>query len=431
MSESVLQGHKDSHIARIPKGWEVVRLNELLELLTDFEANGSFADVKENVTVKEQVDYAWYVRATDLENKLSLSKVKYVDRHSYEFLKKTTLFGDEVLVTKRGEIGKVYFFNPKGIKATLAPNLYLLKLNKRIIPKLLYYYFISDVGNNSLKRINASTTLGALYKDDVKKLLIPLPNSNEQIEIASILTSVDTVIEKTEAQINKLKDLKKAMMQELLTKGIGHTEFKDSPVGRIPKGWKAVTIDSVLNNLIDYRGKSPPKDTVGVPLITAKNIRVGYIDPEPREYISAEKYDEWMVKGIPSTGDILFTTEAPLGNLALVPDYKFAIGQRVLAVCPQRQTLNPLYMLYVLQWEIVRKQLFLDSTGSTVTGVKQSTFRKILINLPSLTEQQKIASILISLDTNIDEIQKKLSRTKSLKKGLMQDLLTGKVRVSP
>src|SRR5690554_3200035 len=88
-------------------------LNDVLDLLTDFESNGSFASVKENVNIYDDKNYAWYVRATDLENDSSLDKVKYVDEHSYKFLKKTPLFGNELLITKRGEIGKVYFFKPE------------------------------------------------------------------------------------------------------------------------------------------------------------------------------------------------------------------------------------------------------------------------------------------------------------------------------
>ena len=218
-------------------------------------------------------------------------------------------------------------------------------------------------------------------------------------------------------------------MNELLTRGIGHTEFKDSPVGRIPKGWDIVTIGSAINNLIDYRGKSPPKHLSGIPLLTAKNIRKGYIDSEPREFIEEDKFESWMVRGVPTVGDVFFTTEAPLGNVALVPDYKFAIGQRVIAICPDTGKLNSVYLLYVLQGEAVKKQLFLDSTGSTVSGVKQSTFRRISILLPPIPEQQKIASILSSIDTHIEEKQRKLQHTQSLKKSLMQDLLTGKVRV--
>lgn len=196
--------------------WETKRLNDILELLTDFEANGSFASVKDNVTVLDKPDFAWYVRATDLENNTNLENVKYVDEHSYKFLRKTPLKGKELLITKRGEIGKVYFYEPnKEIKATLAPNMYLLKLNSSVIPKFVYYYFINSDGNKKLKRINASTTIGALYKDDVKSIKMKIPSSIEQIKIADFLSAIDAKIEVLQSQIDSTNQFKKGLLQQM------------------------------------------------------------------------------------------------------------------------------------------------------------------------------------------------------------------------
>ena len=187
-------------------------------MLTDFEANGSFASVKENVRISERIDYAWYVRATDLENKSTFDKVKYVNESSYSFLKKTKLKGNEVLITKRGEIGKVYhFIKPIEMPCTLAPNLYLLKINDKVLSKYLYYYFKNNEGNKLLKRINGSTTIGALYKNDVKKIKVKLPPFPEQQKIADILSEADSKIEKEEIKKKKLKELKRGLMQQLLT----------------------------------------------------------------------------------------------------------------------------------------------------------------------------------------------------------------------
>jgi len=276
--------------------------------------------------------------------------------------------------------------------------------------------------------LSQGSTFEALNGSDLKEFCLALPPLPEQQKIATILTSVDTVIEKTRAQIDKLKHLKTAMMQELLTKGIGHTEFKDSPVGRIPKGWEVFPMERALDVIIDYRGKSPPKSEVGIPLITAKNIRQGYIDVDPKEYIYEDQYDSWMVRGLPVEGDVFITTEAPLGNVARVPAYKFAIGQRVLTLRPKDFIVTD-YLLYTMQSEYFREQLDLESTGSTVAGIKQSTFRNILIPVPPKVEQQKIAKPLNAINEQIDVIGKKLKSTVAMKKAIMQDLLTGKVRV--
>ncbi|MBV6655526.1 MAG: restriction endonuclease subunit S [Mameliella sp.] len=196
--------------------WGEKQVKDFLELLTDFEANGSFADVKKNVSVLTEPNFAWYVRATDLENQSGLDKVKYVNEHSYNFLHKTKLFGGELLITKRGEIGKVYFFEPiKKINATVAPNMYLLKMNRKAIPKFFYYYFTNFEGNQSLKKLNASSTIGALYKDDVKKLRVLAPSINEQQKVADCLSSHDEIIDIQFKKVQSLQEHKKGLLQQL------------------------------------------------------------------------------------------------------------------------------------------------------------------------------------------------------------------------
>jgi type I restriction enzyme S subunit len=157
------------------------------------------------------------VRATDLENGSKPEGIRYVTERSYKFLKKTALYGGEVLITKRGEIGKVYLFEKKTAFATLAPNLYLLKLNATVLPKYVFDYFRYGNGNQTLKNINASTTLGALYKNDVKAIIVPLPSIPEQTAIATVLSDMDTEIAALEARREKTRALKQGMMQELLT----------------------------------------------------------------------------------------------------------------------------------------------------------------------------------------------------------------------
>jgi len=199
--------------------WVEKKLNYYLELLTDFEANGSFADVKANVNVFDEPNYAWYVRATDLEKESNSDSIKYVDEHSYNFLNKTKLLGGELLITKRGEIGKVYMYKPfKELPATVAPNLYLLKLNEKAEPKFFYFHFTNTIGNQSLKRLNASSTIGALYKDDVKNISVFVPSLKEQQKIASCLSSLDALITAQAEKIEQLKLHKTGLMQGLFPK---------------------------------------------------------------------------------------------------------------------------------------------------------------------------------------------------------------------
>lgn len=195
--------------------WEQRKLINLLDLLTDYDANGSFADMAQNVTTYDGGGYAWYVRMTDLVNKSALTEMKYVDESSYKFLKKTALHGGELLMAKRGEIGNVYIFKARTKRATLAPNMYLLKLNNKTVPDFMYGFFQADIGKKQLLRLNASTTMGALYKDDVKNIDVLLPKLEEQNKIANFFNQLDNLITLHQHKLDQLKTLKKFMLQNL------------------------------------------------------------------------------------------------------------------------------------------------------------------------------------------------------------------------
>ena len=190
-------------------------------------------------------------------------------------------------------------------------------------------------------------------------------------------------------------------------------------------------MEDFLERIIDYRGKTPTKTTNGTPLITAKNVRLGYIDSEPREYISDDAFERWMTRGMPQKGDVLFTTEAPLGNVAQIDtDSRLAFAQRVIILQTKDELLNT-YLKFVLLGQTFRSQLFSLGSGSTVEGIQQSTFRKLKIAIPILLEEQLImVKQLTSQDVELDSESERLEKLKKLKSGLMDDLLTGRVRVS-
>ncbi|MBD2205282.1 restriction endonuclease subunit S [Calothrix sp. FACHB-1219] len=210
-------------------------------------------------------------------------------------------------------------------------------------------------------------------------------------------------------------------MREVLVR---NEAFKDSALGKIPTDWEICTIENKLQQIIDYRGKTPEKTNSGIPLITAKNVRDGYLDPEPREYIDEKNYDIWMRRGFPKSEDVLFTTEAPLGNVARVPSYKIALAQRLLTLRASPEELDAGYLFWLLNWSESRRRLEQKSTGSTVLGIKQSVFRKIFFRFPSLPEQRRIAEILDTVDEAIARTSSLIIKLKQTKAGLLQDLLT-------
>ncbi len=191
----------------------------------------------------------------------------------------------------------------------------------------------------------------------------------------------------------------------------------------LPKGWMPTELIQV-SNFIDYRGKTPKKTSEGTPLITAKNVKKGYISREPREYIAEEDYDGWMTRGFPKVGDILITTEAPLGNVAQVDiNEKFALAQRVITIQLDKR-LNSTYLKYYLVSEGAQRDLIENSTGTTVSGIKASRLKKISIPFPPLAEQKRIVAKLDTLFASLEKTKTRLDRIPELLKNFKQAILT-------
>lgn len=165
--------------------------------------------------------------------------------------------------------------------------------------------------------------------------------------------------------------------------------------------WKNFSLGDVCK-FIDYRGKTPPKVKSGVPLVTAKIIKNGLIQ-EPKEFIAEEFYSEWMRRGIPKKGDVIFTTEAPLGEVAQIKtDRKLAFAQRVIILESDDDILCSSYLFYALQDIKLKSRIEARQSGTTVSGIKASELRKVEIDLPPLETQKKIAAVLSALDDKIE-----------------------------
>jgi type I restriction enzyme S subunit len=156
-----------------------------------------------------------------------------------------------------------------------------------------------------------------------------------------------------------------------------------------------------MDAIIDYRGKTPKKTDSGIPLITAKIIKNGRIQ-EVNEFIAEGDYDSWMRRGIPKAGDIVLTTEAPLGEVAQLDDRRIALAQRVITLRGKKGLLNNDYLKYLLQSNDIQHQLDGRGTGTTVKGIKQSELREVILKFPDLPVQESVAFILKTLDGKIE-----------------------------
>ena len=155
-------------------------------------------------------------------------------------------------------------------------------------------------------------------------------------------------------------------------------------------------------SFIDYRGKTPKKATTGIPLITAKIVKNGFIS-KPDEFIAEEDYDSWMHRGIPRKGSVIMTTEAPLGEVARIPsDDRLAFAQRIIVLEPRQEILDAGFLYYALRDSVLMGRIKSRATGTTVTGIKAAALKKVEIDCPPIETQKRVASLLSSLDQRIE-----------------------------
>ena len=165
--------------------------------------------------------------------------------------------------------------------------------------------------------------------------------------------------------------------------------------------FKEYLMEDVLDAIIDYRGKTPEKSDTGIPTLSAKSVKNNHINYAECYYISEAEYKRFMVRGFPKKGDILLTTEAPMGMVAKLDRADVAIAQRLLTLRGKEDVLDNDYLLYLLQSPYGQGLLKERETGTTVTGIKQAEFRRIIVKLPDITIQKKIGSILSAIDQKI------------------------------
>ncbi|UTM02910.1 restriction endonuclease subunit S [Alcaligenes sp. NLF5-7] len=292
---------------------------------------------------------------------------------------------------------------------------------------------------SQFEAVSQGSTFEAINGNELKEFLFLYPPLLEQRKIATILSFVDNVIEKTRAQIEKLKDLKTGMMQELLTQGIGHTEFKDSPIGKIPKTWSMIKVQELLADT-KYALRSGPFGSAllkselvnsGIPLLGIDNVHVEELRSVFKRFVSNEKFQE-LRKYRVFPNDVMVTIMGTVGRCCVVPeDFGIALSSKhVWTLSLDKEK----YFPELLCWQInfsdwVKKQFLNESQGGVMESISSSTLKSLMVPVPPIEEQKKIVDVHKILSKRIMRKSDQLRTLIDLKKALMQDLLTGKVRV--
>lgn len=313
---------------------------------------------------------------------------------------------------------------------------------RSIVTEYLFYWLQNYVFVQNAKATMTGT--GGLKRVSpvfIKNCSIHMPPKEEQNKLVAFLDSkctlVDTLIQNVQTQIEKLKAYKQSLITEVVTKGLDPTvPMKDSGVdwiGHVPNEWEVKPMLREIETVVDYRGKTPEKVDAGILLVTARNIKDGKIDYSiSQEYVKSNEYEEIMHRGKLNIGDILFTTEAPLGAVANVDRTDFALAQRIIKFTT-KSTLNPYYLKYWMLSLIFQQHLKSYATGSTASGIKASKLCLLKLVNPPRLEQDDIVSYLDKKCSQIDRLiaikQAKIEKLEQYKRSLIYEYVTGKKEI--
>lgn len=375
-----------------------VKLSEIVELIT----KGTTPTTLGYEFQDEGVNFL-KIECFDENGGFIESKVAHISEECHKKMKRSQLKNGDILFSIAGAIGRVAIVTEEMLPANINQALAIIRISdEQVYLPYIKLILTSPIVIEQFERKKQGVAQLNLSLKDINEISIPLPSKDKQIELAELFDKVVGVISKRNKELSALDDLIKARFVELFD-------------GKYPE-------DTLLNlcNIVDYRGKTPEKVEHGLPFITAKNVKMHHMTLEPREYISKETYDKVMVRGFPKEGDVVFTTEAPLGNVCRIPhfDTEFYIGQRIVTM--QTDALNPTYLEYALSDEEFVRKYMGKSSGSTVTGIRVRLLQQLTIPVPARTLQDEFSTFVNQVDKSKVAVQKALDETQMLFDSLMQ-----------
>jgi len=428
---------KDSPVGRIPKDWDVKTLREL-----------SVGGISNGFFKKPELVGSGYrlVNVFDLYQDfgIDLSLVERVNATEQEQRKYFIQPGDCFFTRSSLVLSGIAQCNI--IRDVPEPALFECHLMRvrpdksQVIPEFLALWCRSPWARKFFMSRAKQVTMTTISQPDIAPLPVPLPSKSEQESIVEIHNAVSDAIAHTSSLIAKLKQMKAGLLHDLLTRGldengelrdaIGQPEqFKDSPLGRIPKDWKILPLTS-LTQYITYGFTNPMPTTKDGPwMVTAFDIADGKICYEQARHTSEKAYkNDLTQKSKPDLGDILITKDGTLGRIAVVDRIDICINQSVACLRPLPDT-DVKFLVHYLRSEQGQERMLADAEGSTIKHIYITKLAQMEVPIPPREEARKISDILDSHNTRIRKEETYRDKLKLQKQGLMQDLLTGKVRV--
>ena len=401
----------------IPDGWQIQDLTDVALIILGQSPPSSAC----NETVK---GYPFYQGNADFGHRHPLPQ-RWIE-NPLKIAKK-----DDLLISVRAPVGELNIANTdccigRGLGA-IRP----LSANRDFV----YYTLLN--ARNSLASVSQGSTFDAINGKELRNLHILMPPLPEQIKIAAILNSVDDAIQATQAVIDQTRRVKLGLLHQLLTRGIGHTRFKQTEIGEIPEEWEVMAVNEIVSLMKSGLSRRIVPQDIGIPVLISGNIQNGKLDTKELKFWyekdpQGARVGDYILKD----GDILLcfiNSLKQIGKLCIYEDIgRSAIYTTNLFRIQLKQTYSPNFGYYIFSAPFFQKEIDLI----TKPAVNQASFTKadflrILIPIPPKEERDKIVKILESVDYNLETAQIQLRTVQKLKRGLMQDLLTGRMRVKP
>jgi len=387
----------DELIERLcPDGVEYKKIGEIFEVITDYTAAGSFADIAKNVKYIKIKDYAQLIRTTDIKSKfIDENNFIYVDENAFNYLWRVNLSEDSIVMPNVGNCGEVYYVEPNKLpnrNNVLGPNAILLKTKKYNL-KFLYYSLDTLSFKKELSKITSSTGQSKFNKTNLKELLLPVPPLEVQCEIVRILDNFTLLSAELSAELKARKGQFSYYRESLINSKNNITRLDD-----------VVDIYLGLTHTPKYVEK-------GVKFISAQNTSKDYLDLENVKYISREEYDSITENAKPKKGDVLFTrVGSNLGHPVIVDtdeELCMFVSLGYLRIKDNNRVLNSYIKHWINTqnfWEQVRKYVH----GSAKVNLNTGWLCKFEISIPSISEQKRIINILDKFEKLCNDISEGL-----------------------
>ncbi|MGC1131460.1 MAG: restriction endonuclease subunit S [Nitrososphaeraceae archaeon] len=398
----------------IPTGWGLCSLEEVCDIRNKIHVDSELYVGLENIG---QGDNALISRGNTKD---------------FKSTKNTFKKGDILYGKLRPLLNKAYLATEDGYCST---DILPLRVNDNISAEFLLRVLTDKRFLSFAVATSNGTKMPRTNWADMRDFKVLLPPSQEQRKIASIISKEDELIQKTDQIIEQTQRLKKGLMQKLLTKGIGHrtyqklTLFPSYLSTMIPEEWSIVKFGDVTKR-ITYGFTNPmPHVEEGPWLITAKDVKHGKINYVTAEKTTSQAYKQLLSdKSRPRLGTVLITKDGTLGEVGIVDRENICINQSVASLEPN-ETISSEFLALCLQSPITKRIIEAYSPSTTIKHISITDLAEWKFGLPPLKEQKRIISVLIDVDSYVTNYYQTKSKLQNIKQGLMQKLLTGKIRV--